>query len=560
MTKHFGFLDVDDTLLYGTKQVNLALINELKAKGIKEVYLFTNMGLHDIKNYCHEFASMSRYDLIQTLEAEGLNVLGVITSADPGYLDETGRVKPVGSAYNELYLPLMEQVRKNGPIDLLSYQSNKQDLATYFINDNAWRLASGIVRARCETLFPQTKKQDGVLSLQLRQRIDGKPAGFLNNDAEVLAFLQDEEKCKQYIIESGIDEQVNLEILGSTTTDNKGLMMRQTVGELIAYHGPIAISFFDDTQAHLSGADEAMKPYIDAGLVSLSTCLMPRNYQVSQHPNTVQLYAHALEQNEQAIDAHKQIEEVLSSINSLRYRFRSESTSERFKETLKHHLPQATPVQLVTLAKMTMDGTNPLANNPSPKVAFKYLEAAYLKVSEKEKGIIAVEILQLLAKYSYRDIKLSAVTDPTIDGLVVSLHGLARNASAESLAATNLAQRCQEVGHLILSTLKKADLLYARENSLLHFWGEKIDEAIVPICITTPANVAPVNIAGENIEGIDEVIEIDEVEIQFLEPAAHVSSVSMFTPSGSSSKTPPRQMSRAEEKEQEESKSLHETP
>ncbi len=47
MTKHFVFLDVDDTLLYGTKQVNLALINELKAKGIKEVYLFTNMGLHD---------------------------------------------------------------------------------------------------------------------------------------------------------------------------------------------------------------------------------------------------------------------------------------------------------------------------------------------------------------------------------------------------------------------------------------------------------------------------------------------------------------------------------
>ena len=127
------------------------------------------------------------------------------------------------------------------------------------MNDNAWRLASGIVRARCETLFPQTKKQDGVLSLQLRQRIDGKPAGFLNNDAEVLAFLQDEEKCKQYIIESGIDEQVNLEILGSTTTDNKGLMMRQTVGELIAYHGPIAISFFDDTQAHLSGADEALR-------------------------------------------------------------------------------------------------------------------------------------------------------------------------------------------------------------------------------------------------------------------------------------------------------------
>ncbi|KTD11553.1 hypothetical protein Lgra_1011 [Legionella gratiana] len=561
MTKHFVFLDVDDTLLYGTKQVNLALLKELKAKGITEVYLFTNMGLNDIKNYGHELASMSRYELIQILKTEGFNVLGVITSADPGYIDEKGRVRPIGSAYNELYLPLMEQVRKNGPIDLQNYNSNKEDLATYFINDTSWRVASSIVRARCETLFPQTKKQDGVLSLQLRQKIDGKNAEILTNYAEVLSFLEDEEKCKQYTIDSGVDEQVKLEIRGSATKDNKALMMQQTVGELLAYHGgPIAISFFDDTQAHLSGAIEAMKPYIDAGLVSLSTCLMSRNYNISQGADAIQLYAHTIEQNEQSINAHKKIEVALSTINSLRYRFRSESTAESCKETLKQNLPYATSAQLVTLAKMTMDGTNPLAGSSSPKVAFKYLEASYLKASEEEKGLIAVEILRLLAKHSYRVIKNSAVTDPAIDGLVVALHGLARNASAESQVAIDLAQRCQEINHLILSTLKKLDPLYERETSLLHYWGEKIDEAIVPICITTHCNVAPVNKSGEDKKGIDEeVIEIEEAEMQFMEPETRVSSLSMFASSVSSSKTPPSQMFGAEEKEQEESKHLQGT-
>ena len=175
--KSFAFLDVDNTLLYNDASLNNALIQTLIDSGVKDVYLFTNMGLRDIKSYGQDGSSLSRYEIVKYLEQKGLVVHGVITPADTGYYDDTGKLKPIGTAYAELYKPLMERMIKNGPMDLEHFETNHEDIVDYLFNDLSWRLASGISREK-------TTKPEGELSklptprIGLKDRKDGKEVKF----------------------------------------------------------------------------------------------------------------------------------------------------------------------------------------------------------------------------------------------------------------------------------------------------------------------------------------------------------------------------------------------
>ncbi|WED42445.1 hypothetical protein [Legionella cardiaca] len=74
MTNPVALLDVDHTLLFDTT-LNETLLNSLKKKGIKDVYLFTDMkyGRGNVED---------RMKLVQQLEARGFTVHGVITPVD----------------------------------------------------------------------------------------------------------------------------------------------------------------------------------------------------------------------------------------------------------------------------------------------------------------------------------------------------------------------------------------------------------------------------------------------------------------------------------------------
>lgn len=74
MGKSLALLDVDHTLLFDDR-LNMNLLDSLKERDIKDLYLFTDMTLKqsDMKD---------RKELIEKLEALGFNVLGVITPLD----------------------------------------------------------------------------------------------------------------------------------------------------------------------------------------------------------------------------------------------------------------------------------------------------------------------------------------------------------------------------------------------------------------------------------------------------------------------------------------------
>ncbi|MFJ1267602.1 hypothetical protein ACD661_03405 [Legionella lytica] len=102
-------LDVDLTLRMlhfnddGTRyrELNQALVDELKASGVKEVYFLTNMDLSDsdpnIRSQQNDKERMTRKILIDELQLQGIKVKAVLTVADIAY------GKGPGAAYKDLY-------------------------------------------------------------------------------------------------------------------------------------------------------------------------------------------------------------------------------------------------------------------------------------------------------------------------------------------------------------------------------------------------------------------------------------------------------------------------
>lgn len=70
-----ALLDVDDTLLFGSKELNQSLLDALKKKGILDIFLFTDMNHHRL-------SIEDRLHLIARLQEQGLTVHGVITPPD----------------------------------------------------------------------------------------------------------------------------------------------------------------------------------------------------------------------------------------------------------------------------------------------------------------------------------------------------------------------------------------------------------------------------------------------------------------------------------------------
>lgn len=100
------FLDVDETLLLKNAHViNQALLDQLKTHGYLNIYLFTNMDLGDHEQLINAYEvpdapkRLSRQHLIDELQRQGFNVLGVMTPADVGY------EKEIGAAFRDLYQP-----------------------------------------------------------------------------------------------------------------------------------------------------------------------------------------------------------------------------------------------------------------------------------------------------------------------------------------------------------------------------------------------------------------------------------------------------------------------
>jgi hypothetical protein len=75
MPRPVALLDIDGTLLFNDNSYNEALLNSLKVKGIKDLYLFTDMTFHN-------HSMPERIDLIKYLKGCGFRVHGVLTPSD----------------------------------------------------------------------------------------------------------------------------------------------------------------------------------------------------------------------------------------------------------------------------------------------------------------------------------------------------------------------------------------------------------------------------------------------------------------------------------------------
>lgn len=260
--KRVVFLDVDNTLYYGQnafggQDVNETLIASLQEKGITDVYLFTNMGLSEIKLAGVADAPLDRYQLINLLKTRGLNVRAVITPADP-YYQIDGVIQPLGAAYNTLYHSLRERLSTaEKPLDLREYTSNSEDLADYYMNELAWKQS----KSMCDAQSRLAANQEGEVSTYSLQLRDNR-SGAIHEDnltrETLLEFFSRGSDKAHYSIE--IVANPNLppkRVVGKylQVTSIKGPMMEFAIQQLRASlpaSEALTIYYFDDDNEHLT--------------------------------------------------------------------------------------------------------------------------------------------------------------------------------------------------------------------------------------------------------------------------------------------------------------------
>lgn len=112
--KKIALIDVDATLVdtdpaTHRDDVNYPLIEALKQSGLTDIMLFTTMTYHQIGQSAANEAIMSRYELVEYLKKEGINVIDsvVLSKNDPAYNQGSGDYYR-----NEMY-PQYEKLVKN---------------------------------------------------------------------------------------------------------------------------------------------------------------------------------------------------------------------------------------------------------------------------------------------------------------------------------------------------------------------------------------------------------------------------------------------------------------
>ncbi len=496
--KHFAFLDIDDTVLYNSSSLNEALLTSLREQGVTDICFFTNMDIKDITYYGRDGAPMSRFEIIQHMEAQGFTIHKVITSADPGYYDKNGKRKPIGSAFNELYLPLMNSVRqKPESMDFVNYSSNHQDIIDYFQNSQRWALASGIVRTRCETSFTQEFTLEGLPNITKINKNNGKEEGTFDSES-LKDYLNDPEQIATYAISQGIDSTKHMVIRGAVDTDNKGLMMKQAISELVEQHGQIAITYFDDRKCHINGALQAATPFIDAGLVSLSPCHMSTDYNVSQSAGMRVKYNEAIEQNASLI---RRTDHLWFAIENANNRNLSPEDRALCVADVKKYIKYTSSSEMLKLADLAMTGSPIFDNAVSVKTAFKCLQVAYLTANtEEELDAAQVALNTFFKNIPYTAAHASQEQNFEVDDRLQRLKSIACTEITQSSYASGLATRMLSLIDMNLSYLKEGDEGYTAEDNQRKYWEAIINEAKNYSIITKIEHIP--NIEQENDYGV----------------------------------------------------------
>lgn len=500
--KHFVFLDVDQTLLYNATDLNQELLNSLRNQGVTDIYLFTNMDLTDLRVVGKDKDIVTRHEIIQWIKDQGFTVHGVITPADTGNYDDHGQLKPIGTAYTELYSDLMARLLKNGVIDLHSYNSNPEDLADYFINQNQWLMASSITHHKINEL-PINEVSIPTLRICLMDNTNGAFVKWLDRDGLIEFFKRDAETKQQFRVDHQQDPSQKIQFKGGMSPNNKALMMQLAAGELIRQHGPIAISFFDDDEKHLLRSKELMEGFERTGLLQLNTCHMSTDFNTSQRDEAIQTYQATLTQSIVA-QSHEDI--IEASLRTLNGWIKTKQQKTQAINQLRERMPFANSTQLLKIADMAHLGYG-VFNEASLKTAYKCLVIAHLKArNPDELNETKMAILGFLNKHGIEYINSIRVTDEQIGTIFDRLTHIPRHESKDSPAAKILLNRLISLQLLILSSFNDIDAPgFKDETGMLLWLRETKATAEQPQIIraSEPTPVAAVfTPAVENNEGL----------------------------------------------------------
>jgi hypothetical protein len=464
--KHFAFLDVDQTLLYNYTDLNQELLNSLRNQGVNDIYLFTNMDLTDLRVVGRDKDIVTRHEIIQWIKDQGFTVHGVITPADTGNYDDHGQLKPIGTAYTELYSDLMTRLLINGVIDLHNYSSNPDDLADYFINQNQWLMASSITHHKINEL-PINEVSIPTLRICLMDNTNGAFVKWLDRDGLIEFFKSDAETKQKFRIDHQEDPSQKIQFKGGMSPNNKALMMQLAAGELIKQHGPIAISFFDDDERHLLRSKELMEGFERTGLLQLNTCRMSPDFGTSQRDEAIQSYKATLTQSMAAQSHEVAIETSLRTLNGW---VKTKQQKTQAINQLRDRMPFANSSQMLKIADMAHSGYG-IFDEVSLKTAYKCLVIAHLKArNPDELNETKMALLGFLTKHGIENINSIRFTDEQIGSIFDSLTHIPHHESKDSPAAKMLLNRLISLQLLILSSFNDIDAVGFKDEMGMLLW------------------------------------------------------------------------------------------
>ncbi|KTC92021.1 hypothetical protein [Legionella cincinnatiensis] len=403
-----ALLDVDSTLLFNGSDLNYALLDSLLKNGIKDVYLFTNMGLEDIRNYNQDYAPLSRHVIIQTMQQMGFNVHGVITPADAGNYDNQRQLRPVGTIFNQLYTPLMEQVIKSGePLDLQNFASNKELICNYYVNELAMKTAECIIDARLNN--PAGEKVNiNLPQLTLVDVLASPPKRIPVNKEQLMEELNKGTIPRNpYLIDFSEGNQ-KVEVMGADfppDTANKALMMEAFLQQFASKYPNLSIAYFDDDERQLQACQLAVVHYNSTHItpVHLTTHQVSKDYNIAN--NSVNSYTDVIK-NSQLIDKtlNQAIKDVAHHYSAALY---DQMGAAKF---IQRHFKDMNYQQYIELAKVAMKGNTIMFNPGGANSALHCLRVAMLltKNDSQENEVINV-CRQLMEKYNYDELKTQNV-------------------------------------------------------------------------------------------------------------------------------------------------------
>ncbi|CDZ79319.1 hypothetical protein BN59_03637 [Legionella massiliensis] len=400
-----ALLDVDNTLLFNGNDLNYALLNSLLEKGVKDVYLFTNMGLEDINTCGQELFPMSRHAIIQEMQRLGFNVQGVITQADAGNYDNQQQLQPVGTLFKQLYTPLMQKVLKE-PLDLQTFNSDPETICDYYLNLLAFTRAENIMKARLDTPSGQTRNIS-LPQLTLLDTLTQKEV--VANRGMLMEALKQGLIPKPYRICLSPEGGETLTVRGSdfpAGTANKALIMEAFLQQFAASDPNLSILYFDDSPEQLEACQLAVANYnkTHSNPVHLSTQQVSRNYGVanSDHLN----YTKAIKEAQAPKIINQALKDVAHRYTGALY---DQAGAAKF---IRSHLDTMNYQQYIELAKVALTGNRVMFNPAGAHSAFYCLRIAMILAEndEQEQQVIN-SCRQIMGHYSYNQLKIQDVDD-----------------------------------------------------------------------------------------------------------------------------------------------------